>query len=171
MKLSRRRALQSVAGALLFPASALGQMRMPAPAGERRTSSGGADHSLLIGTAAIAIGKDTAVSTRVYNSQFPGPLLRLTQGKRVTIDIRNDTDTPEQVHWHGQFLDTTVDGSSEEGTPFIQPHSSRRISFVPGPSGFRYYHTHLTAGTDLSLGLYNGLAGAVYIEPRGNTGA
>src|ERR1017187_7991583 len=30
----------------------------------------------------------------------------------------------------------------EEGTPFIPAHGSRRITFVPKPSGYRFYHTH-----------------------------
>ena len=52
----------------------------------------------------IELGPDTTISTTLYNGQFPGPLLRLTEGKRVVIDIHNDTDTPEQLHWHGQFV-------------------------------------------------------------------
>jgi FtsP/CotA-like multicopper oxidase with cupredoxin domain len=63
-----------------------------------------------------------------------------------------------------------VDGAAEEGSPFIPPHGSRRISFVPRPSGFRFYHTHVRAGSDLSRGQYSGLVGPVYIEPRDNPG-
>ncbi|HKU08095.1 MAG TPA: multicopper oxidase domain-containing protein, partial [Bradyrhizobium sp.] len=37
----------------------------------------------------------------LYNGQFPGPLLRFVEGKRVAVDIYNETDTPEQLHWHG----------------------------------------------------------------------
>ena len=70
-----------------------------------------------------------------YNGQFPGPLLRLKEDQQVTIDIHNQTDRPEQLHWHGQFVSTDVDGAAEEGTPFIPPHGSRRISFVPKAFG------------------------------------
>ena len=51
------------------------------------------------------------------------------------------------------------------------PRRMRRIAFVPGPSGFRFFRTHLTARTDLSLGLYSGEVGLVYIEPRRDAGA
>ena len=129
------------------------------------------DHEIHIRTGLIELGPDTTVSTTTYNGQFPGPLLRLTEGKRVTVDIHNETDTPEQLHWHGQFVPPEVDGAAEEGTPYIPPHGMRRISFVPGPSGFRFFHTHLAAGSNLSLGLYNGEAGLVYIEPKQNPGA
>lgn len=130
-----------------------------------------ADHTLRIATGLVELGPDTIVSTKLYNGQFPGPLLRLQEGRQVTIDIHNDTDTPEQVHWHGLHIPADVDGSAEEGTPFIPPHGSRRVSFVPEQPGIRFYHTHVTAGADLSLGLYNGLAGPLYIEPRRNAGA
>jgi FtsP/CotA-like multicopper oxidase with cupredoxin domain len=130
-----------------------------------------ADHTLTIATGLLELGPDTIVSTKLYNGQFPGPLLRMQEGKRVTIDIVNDTDTPELFHPHGLFLPTAVDGAAEEGTPFIPPHGRRRISFVPAPSGFRFYHTHTMAGTDLTRGLYSGLAGPLYIEPGREPGA
>jgi FtsP/CotA-like multicopper oxidase with cupredoxin domain len=47
----------------------------------------------------------------------------------------------------------------------------RRISFVPKPSGFRFYHTHVAAGGDLNRGTYTGQVGPVYIEPKNNPGA
>jgi FtsP/CotA-like multicopper oxidase with cupredoxin domain len=47
----------------------------------------------------------------------------------------------------------------------------RRSAFVPKPTGFRFYHTHLPAGADLKRGSYTGLAGPVYIEPKNEPGA
>jgi FtsP/CotA-like multicopper oxidase with cupredoxin domain len=101
---------------------------------------------------AIELAPNRIISVTTYNGQFPGPLLRLKEGERVTVDIRNETDTPEQLHWHGQFIAPDVDGAAEEGTPSIPPHGSRRISFVPKPSGFRFYHTHVRAGANLAAG-------------------
>jgi FtsP/CotA-like multicopper oxidase with cupredoxin domain len=46
-----------------------------------------------------------------------------------------------------------------------------RIAFVPKPSGFRFYHTHVVPKNDLSRGTYTGQAGPVYIEPANNPGA
>ena len=47
----------------------------------------------------------------------------------------------------------------------------RRVAFVPRPPGFRFYHTHVVAGGDLSRGTYTGQAGPVYIEPQRDPGA
>ena len=105
-----------------------------------------------------------------YNGQFPGPLLRLKEGERTTIDIFNDTDVPEQFHWHGQFVPVEVDGAAEEGTPFIPAHGMRRMVFTPRPAGFRFYHTHIRAVADLSAGQYSGQVGPVYVEPKHEPG-
>ena len=130
-----------------------------------------ADYTLRIGTGLVELSREHIVSTTTYNSQFPGPLLRFKEGQRVVVDVHNDTDTPELVHWHGQMIPSEVDGAAEEGTPFVPARGSRRISFVPGPSGFRFYHTHIAAGGDLNRGTYTGQAGPVYIEPQHNPGA
>jgi FtsP/CotA-like multicopper oxidase with cupredoxin domain len=81
------------------------------------------------------------ISAVTYNGQFPGPLLRLKEGQQVTVNVFNDTDTPEQLHWHGQLVPTSVDGAAEEGTSFIPAHGKRRLVFTPRPAGFRFYHT------------------------------
>ncbi|MEP7355360.1 MAG: multicopper oxidase domain-containing protein, partial [Acidobacteriota bacterium] len=129
-----------------------------------------ADYTLTIAVKPVELAQDHIVSMTTYNGQFPGPLLRFKEDTPVTIDIHNQTDKPEQLHWHGQFLSTDVDGAAEEGTPFIPPQGSRRITFTPKPSGFRFYHTHVRAGEDLNAGHYSGQVGPVYIEPKANSG-
>ena len=130
-----------------------------------------ADYTLRIGTGLVELAPDHIVSTTLYNGQFPGPLLRFTEGQRVVVDVYNDTDTPELVHWHGQMIPSDVDGAAEEGSPFVPAHGMRRIAFIPKPAGFRFYHTHVAAKGDLNRGTYTGQAGPVYIEPKTNPGA
>lgn len=129
-----------------------------------------ADYAVCIKAAPIEIAPDQILSTITYNGQFPGPLIRFKEGRQATVDIFNDTDTPEQLHWHGQFVSTDVDGAAEEGTPYVPAHGQRRITFIPKPSGLRFYHTHNRAGADLSAGQYSGQVGPVYIEPKENPG-
>jgi len=134
-------------------------------------SAAKADYTLRIRRTNIELAPNHVVSTTVYNDQFPGPLLRLTEGRRVIVDIHNDTDTPELVHWHGQMIPSGIDGAAEEGTPFVTAHGMRRIELVPKPSGFRFYHTHVVAGGDLNRGTYTGQVGPLFIEPAHNPGA
>jgi FtsP/CotA-like multicopper oxidase with cupredoxin domain len=132
---------------------------------------GAADYTVRIATGLVELSPEHIVSTTLYNGQFPGPLLRFKEGQHVTIDIHNDTDTPELVHWHGQMIPSEVDGAAEEGTPLVPAHGSRRIVLTPRPSGFRFYHTHVVAGSDLNRGTYTAQAGPVYIEPKLDPGA
>jgi FtsP/CotA-like multicopper oxidase with cupredoxin domain len=129
------------------------------------------DYILRITAAPVEIAPKRIVSAITYNGQFPGPLLRFKEGQSVTVEVHNDTDTPEQLHWHGQFVSPDVDGAAEEGTPFIPAHGMRRIVFTPRPAGFRFYHTHNRAGADLHAGQYSGQVGPVYIEPKHEPGS
>jgi len=159
----RRRFLWSsglAAGALLLsPQSLLADQGETAP-----------DYTLHIRAAPIEVAPNRILSTITYNGQFPGPLLRFKEGRPVTIDIFNDTEAPEQLHWHGQKVSPDVDGAAEEGTPYIPAHGRRRISFAPSPAGFRFYHTHNRAGANLFTGQYSGQVGPVYIEPKTEPG-
>jgi len=128
------------------------------------------DYTLHIQNAAVEIAPKRIIGVTTYNGQFPGPLLRFKEGQPVTLDLFNDTDTPEQLHWHGQKVSTDVDGAAEEGTPYIPAHGMRRIHFTPNPSGLRFYHTHNRAGANLNAGQYSGQVGAVYIEPKSSPG-
>lgn len=130
-----------------------------------------ADYVLRIGSGVVELAPGRIISTVTFNGQFPGPLVRFKEGQRSVVDIYNDTDTPEQLHWHGQFLPVDVDGAAEEGTPYIPARGMRRIELTPGPSGFRFYHTHVRARSDLSIGQYSGLVGPVYIDPKHEPGA
>jgi FtsP/CotA-like multicopper oxidase with cupredoxin domain len=130
-----------------------------------------ADYRLRIGTGLVELAPDHIVSTTLYNGQFPGPLLRFTEGRPVVVEIQNETDSPELVHMHGLMIPSAVDGAAEEGSPFIPPHGVQRLAFVPKPTGFRFYHTHVVPKDDLSKGTYTGQAGPVYIEPVNNPGA
>ncbi len=160
---SRRRFLKTACltagAALLSGKSFAGSSESQAP-----------DYTLRIKTAPVEIAPNRIISAATYNGQFPGPLLRFKEGRQVAVDVHNDTDTPEQLHWHGQMLPVDVDGASEEGTPFIPAHGKRRIVFTPKPAGLRFYHTHNRAGANLAAGQYSGQVGPVYIEPKNEAG-
>jgi len=160
-------------GASLFSAkAAFSQAEQPAQQDETENTqeSSKPDYTLHIKTSPIEIAPNRIISVTNYNGQFPGPLLRFKEGQQVTVDVFNDTDVPEQLHWHGQKVPVDVDGASEEGTPYIPAHGKRRIVFVPQPAGFRFYHTHNRAGANLSAGQYSGQVGPVYIEPKSEPG-
>lgn len=168
LNMSRR---EFLAGAGAFAGTELLSARVPLSYSRvesvwsaQMADQGVVDYTLHIKNSPIEIAPKRIISAVTYNGQFPGPLIRFKEGRQVTVDIYNDTDTPEQLHWHGQRVPVDVDGAAEEGTPFIPAHGKRRITFSPGPAGFRFYHTHNRAGADLAAGQYGGEVGPIYIE-------
>jgi FtsP/CotA-like multicopper oxidase with cupredoxin domain len=169
---SRRRFMKAVAGAAgaLMVSSDVSEARKTDQAESENAESSRVDYTLRIAASPIEIAPKRIISTVTYNGQFPGPLLRFKEGQQVTVDVSNDTDTPEQLHWHGQMVPTSIDGAAEEGTPYVAAHGKRRLVFTPRPAGLRFYHTHNRAGADLSAGQYGGQVGPVYIEPKQEPG-
>ena len=130
-----------------------------------------ADQTIRIGNGLVELAPDRIISTTTYNGQFPGPLLRFKEGQPVTIDVTNRSPREDVVHWHGLHIPPAVDGAMEEGTPMLAPGASTRVTFTPTPAGFRWYHTHTFAGTDLKKAQYTGQHGflllhVVAIRPR-----
>jgi FtsP/CotA-like multicopper oxidase with cupredoxin domain len=164
---SRREFIKFTGTGLCAAALARQELRSSLLSGEMPSP----DYTLRIAATPIEIAPKRIVSTITYNGQFPGPLLRFKEGRPATIEIHNDTDAPEQLHWHGQMVSTDIDGAAEEGTPYIPAHGMRRITFAPRPSGLRFYHTHIRAGADLYAGQYSGQVGPVYIEANTSPGS
>jgi FtsP/CotA-like multicopper oxidase with cupredoxin domain len=124
-----------------------------------------ADISLRIGEITLDLAPKRSVRTIAYNGQVPGPLLRVKEGQKITVDVSNDTGEHEIVHWHGLHIPPEVDGSHEEGTPPIPAHGSRQYSFTATPAGTRWYHSHIMAGKSLTRATYSGQFGMFVIEP------
>src|SRR5215472_8096733 len=88
MKLERREFLLTGAMAALVPAlkidsaSAVGGDSSPRP-----PAGGRPDHTLRIATGLVELAPEHIVSTTLYNGVFPGPLIRLREGRPVVVEI------------------------------------------------------------------------------------
>src|SRR5579862_6124652 len=129
-----------------------------------------ADHILRIAPLALELAPKKIVKTFAYNGTVPGPTLYLRQGRKVTIEVRNQTDIDDIVHWHGLYVPSDVDGSMEEGTPMVPQGGARRYTFTPKPTGTRWYHSHNVAGKDLTRSTYTGMFGFLIVEPARDPG-
>jgi FtsP/CotA-like multicopper oxidase with cupredoxin domain len=129
-----------------------------------------ADYTLDIAPYSFEVSAKRFVKTLAYNRQVPGALIRLREGRAVTVDVINRSAGEELVHWHGLALPPEADGAMEEGTPMIAPGAQARYTFTPRPAGMRWYHTHTFAGRDIKRGLYSGLHGFLYVDPRDAAG-
>ena len=109
------------------------------------------------------------IETFGYNGSVPGPVLRLREGRQVSIDIRNDTDVDDIVHWHGLYVPSEADGAMEEGSPMVGRGGTQRYTFTAKPTGTRWYHSQY-GRDDLTRSLYSGMYGFLIIEPASDPG-
>jgi FtsP/CotA-like multicopper oxidase with cupredoxin domain len=125
------------------------------------------DYTLRIAPLRLELAPGKIIDTFAYSGTVPGPLLRVREGQQVNIDITNQTDIDDIVHWHGLYLPSVADGAMEEGSPMVNRGATQRYSFAAKPTGARWYHSHDVAGKDLTRSLYSGLYGFLIIEPSG----
>jgi FtsP/CotA-like multicopper oxidase with cupredoxin domain len=128
------------------------------------------DIRLRLENCSLDIGGRVTIRTVAYNGQVPGPTLRLNEGKPVSVEVTNDTSSAGLVHWHGLAIDSLNDGAMEEGSPMIGPGKTLFYNFTPRPKGTRWYHTHVAAGSNLTLGTYSGQFGFLLVDGAQNPG-
>ena len=128
------------------------------------------EFTLQIAPVTVELASNRVISTIGYNGSVPGPLLRMKEGVPVTVNVVNQTDVPEYVHFHGLLIPSEVDGAEEEGTPPVPPHGTRKYQFTPTPAGTRWYHTHTMSMEDLHRGSFTGMFGFLIVEGSSNPG-
>jgi FtsP/CotA-like multicopper oxidase with cupredoxin domain len=161
----KRRDFLKIGGAAFAQAGAASLLRAQMPMTAAPSNDAGkADYTLRIAPVTVELSPDHILSTTGYNDSSPGPVLRMRAGKAISVDVINDTDVPELVHWHGMLIPADVDGVEETGTPMVPARGRRRYQLTPGPTGSRWYHSHAMAEADLHRGSYTGQFGFVYVE-------
>ncbi|HVY72758.1 MAG TPA: multicopper oxidase family protein [Candidatus Paceibacterota bacterium] len=88
-----------------------------------------------------------------YNGSIPGPVIKVPQGARVTINFKNDTDMPTLLHSHGVRMDNQFDGSQTSQDP-IPPGGSFAYTLKFPDAGMYWYHPHVREDLEQELGLY-----------------
>jgi manganese oxidase len=104
------------------------------------------------------------VEAWTYNEQVPGPQMRVKEGDRVRLNVKNNLPESTAVHFHGLELPNGMDGVPFITQPPIKPGESFVYEFtVPeGNHGSHMYHSHHNAAKQVGLGLL----GAFIVEPR-----
>ena len=99
-----------------------------------------------------------------YNRQFPGPEIRVREGDRIRVNVKNQLPVATSIHWHGmkQKNNWRMDGVTPVSHAPIEPGASFTYEFVAEPAGTHWYHSH--TGLQYSEGLY----GPLIIESKTN---
>ena len=98
-----------------------------------------------------------------YNSQFPGPLLKVKQGTKIKILFKNNLNEPTTVHWHGIRMENRFDGVPEITQKEVFPNQSFEYELEFPDNGLFWYHPHVREDKQQELGLY----GAILVQEAG----
>ena len=129
------------------------------------------DYTIRIAPMALELAPGQVIQTYGYNNVVPGPVLRLQESRQVSINIVNDTDINDIIHWHGLFVPSEVNGAMEEGSRMVPARGGSKVyTFTPKPIGTRWYHSHDVAGKDLTRSMYGGLYWFLIVEPASDPG-
>jgi FtsP/CotA-like multicopper oxidase with cupredoxin domain len=102
------------------------------------------------------------VKAWAYNKQVPGPQIRVREGDRVRVIVKNELQESTAVHFHGLETPNDQDGVPFITQPPIKPGASHTYEFTVPNSGSHMYHSHHNAARQVG----NGLLGAFIVEPR-----
>lgn len=102
---------------------------------------------------------DSTVSTAVfgYGGQVPGRELRLRQGDRLRVSVKNELQEETTVHWHGIRLPNAMDGVPHLTQKPIKPGETFLYDFVAPDAGTYWYHPHHNSSQQVGRGLYGPL--------------
>lgn len=84
----------------------------------------------------------TPASAITVNGTVPGPLLRMHEGRDVTIALTNRLDEVTAAHWHGLKVPNNMDGVPGVTFPGIKPGETFQYRFELRQSGTYWYHSH-----------------------------
>ena len=100
-----------------------------------------------------------------YNGVVPGPQIRVREGDRVRIVLKNELPESTAMHFHGLEVPNDQDGVPFITQPPIKPGQTYTYEFTVPNSGTHMYHAHHNATKQVGLGLL----GAFIVEPKTKT--
>jgi FtsP/CotA-like multicopper oxidase with cupredoxin domain len=103
-----------------------------------------------------------SVEAWAYNGQVPGPQIRVKEGDKVRVILKNELPESTAIHFHGLELPNAMDGVPFITQPPVKPGESFTYEFVVPNSGSHMYHSHHNSSKQVGLGLL----GAFIVEPR-----
>ncbi len=103
-------------------------------------------------------GKPT--STLGYNGNFLGPTIRVKNGQRFKIKVKNTLNQTTTLHWHGLHVPAKWDGGPRQ--PIAADGSWEPDFIINQEAATLWYHPHAMGLTGEQV--YQGLAGMFIIE-------
>jgi len=126
---------------------------------ERREGEGTVrEYEITAEEVEIEVAPGVVYPAWAYNGQVPGPTLRATEGDRLRVVFKNNSEHPHTIHFHG-FHPANMDGVFE----LVSPGREFTYEFDAEPFGMHLYHCHTSP---LRKHIEKGLYGAFIIDPE-----
>lgn len=109
---------------------------------------------------------ETTVTAWTYNDTVPGPLIRVNEGDKIRVVLKNELPEATSIHWHGLPVPNNQDGVAEPAVTQkpIMPGETFTYEFVAKPAGTFMYHSHVQTDRQIPIGL----SAPLIIDPAGN---
>ena len=102
------------------------------------------------------------VEAWTFNGVVPGPQIRVTEGDRIRMVVKNELPESTAVHFHGVEMPNAMDGVPFITQPPIKPGASFTYEFVVPNAGSHMYHSHHNAAKQVGMGML----GAFIVMPK-----
>ena len=102
------------------------------------------------------------IDAYAYNGMVPGPVIRVTEGDRIRVNLKNELPEATVLHFHGPTLPNNMDGVPDVTQKPIEPGETFTYEFTAKPTGTFVYHTHHNSAEQETKGLY----GVLIVEPK-----
>ncbi|MDA6151430.1 multicopper oxidase domain-containing protein, partial [Escherichia coli] len=79
------------------------------------------------------------VNALTFNGSVPGSQIRVKQGEKVKINLKNELNEPVSIHWHGIRVPNDMDGIPGVTQNAVQPGKSFTYEFTPEDPGTYMY--------------------------------
>jgi len=102
-------------------------------------------------------GKGMVTAARV-----PSPTIRVEEGDRIRIHLRNTHYFPHTIHLHGTIHPNAMDGVPDITQEAVRPGDQFTYEFIAKNPGTHWYHCHVQPDVHVMMGL----VGMLIIEPN-----
>jgi len=97
-----------------------------------------------------------------FNGTIPGPTMRMTEGDRIRIVLKNESSGKHTIHIHGQKKPMVMDGVPFLSQKPVKKGESYEYEFTANYLGTAWYHCHVDSAHHVDMGMY----GAFIVEPK-----
>jgi FtsP/CotA-like multicopper oxidase with cupredoxin domain len=117
----------------------------------------GKEFTLTAKEATHDFGNGTKLPVWTYDGSVPGSQIRVKQGDKVKVNLKNELSEPVTIHWHGLPVPNSQDGIPGVTMNAIQPGKTFTYEFTASVPGTYWYHSHQDSVNQIDKGLYGTL--------------